>query len=489
MFLSHLASRRLGLAALAIALGGCSTLAPDYERPPLPVPASLDGASPDTTAVTYVPAAWRAVFVDQQLREVMELALANNRDLRVALLNIEKARAQYRIQRADSWPSVNLNGQHSASRSVIGEDATQVNRSSSLQAGLSSWELDLFGRLRSLNQQALETYLETEQTQRSTQLSLLSETASAWLEIAASQQRLAVARDTLASQQRTLALTRAMHDEGIVSGVDLASVQASVESARVDVSAYETDLAQARNALDLLAGTAVPDRLLPDAGLDAMQASVILSELPAGLPSSVLLLRPDVQAAEHALLAANANIGAARAAFFPSISLTAGAGIGSQSLSDLFDGGGHRIWSFAPSITLPIFNAGALRAELDVATLSRDINVAQYERAIQTAFRETADALAVRARIAERLDAQQALVAATQRSYDLADARYRNGVDSYLETLTAQRSLYAARQSLISLRLEEAINRITLFKVLGGDASNEAAPVAASAGTASALAP
>lgn len=474
--------RRLGLAALLFALGGCTTLAPDYERPQLPVPASLDGTA--NPAAAYAPLAWRAVFADPQLRQVIELALANNRDLRVALLNIEKARAQYRIQRADSWPSVNLNGQHSASRAVAGEDGTQVNRGSSLQAGLSSWELDLFGRLRSLNQQALETYLATEQTQRSTQLSLMAETASAWLEIAASKQRLAVAQDTLASQQHTLKLTRAMHEEGVVSGVDLASVQASVESARVDVSTYETDLAQARNALDLLTGMPVPAGLLPDAGHGAMQASVALSALPAGLPSTVLLQRPDVQAAEHALMAANANIGAARAAFFPRISLTAGAGIGSQGLSDLFDGGGHRIWSFVPSITLPIFNAGALRAELDVATVSRDINVAQYERAIQTAFRETADALAVRQRIAERLDAQQALVAANQRSYDLADARYRNGVDSYLETLTAQRSLYSARQGLIGLRLEEAINRITLFRVLGGDAGNEAAPVLASSASA-----
>lgn len=494
----------VALSGLLLVLAGCTSLAPDYQRPQTPVPAYFGAGTPSgqgtpadnapqaqlsdrSVADAYMPPAWQAVFLDPHLQQVLALALDNNRDLRVALLNIGKARAQYRIQGADAWPTVGASGQHSAARSVTSNDSTQVSRNSSLTAGITSWELDLFGRIASLKQEALETYLATEQTQRSARLSLLAEVADAWLEISAASQRLTLAKSTLDSQQRTLMLTLAMHAEGVVSGVDLASVQGSVESARVDVATYATTLSQARNALDLLAGASVAPGLLPleqtsttpDSEVLAketmssaaeMSALIALADVPANLSSAVLLQRPDVMAAEHALKAANADIGAARAAFFPKISLTAAAGIGSQGLSDLFDGGSHRVWSFVPSVTVPIFQGGALRAELEVAKISRDITVAQYEKAIQSAFREVVDALAVRQRIDERLQAQRALVAATQRSYQLADARYRNGLDSYLETLTAQRSLYSAQQNLITLQLAEAANRITLYKVLGGGA-------------------
>lgn len=460
------------VAALCCALGlaGCASLAPEYQRPEAPVPAHFPQPQADTVEsdglenveATLQP--WYEVFIDPRLQQVLELALANNRDLRMAVLNIEKARAQYRIQGAEQWPSIQASASQSAAR-VAGGDTT---RSYSAEVGLSSWELDLFGRVQSLSDQALETFLSTTQTQRSTRLSLLAEVAGQWLSVAAYQQQLELARQTLQSQQRSLELTRLRHQEGMVSGVDLASVEVSVESARADVASYDTSLAQARNALNLLAGAAVPETLLP-APQDTFDTLVALAPIPAHLSSSVLLQRPDVLAAEHGLRAANANIGAARAAFFPSVSLTAAAGVGSDSLSELFNGT-QRTWSFMPSIAVPIFNAGALRAELDVATISRDISVAEYELAIQTAFREVADALDERTRIDERLAAQRALVDAAQRSHTLADARWREGVDSSLEALTAQRDLYSAQQTLIALALTEAANRVTLYKVLGGGA-------------------
>lgn len=307
-------------------------------------------------------------------------------------------------------------------------------------------------------------------------MSLVAEVAADWLTVAADQQRLALAQQTLASQRQTLQLTELQHQQGIVSGLDLAQVQTSVESARADVASYTTQLATSRNALDLVVGAPVAADALPQA--TALESGVALAPLPAPLESRVLLQRPDVLYAEHTLKSANADIGAARAAFFPTISLTASTGRSSTALSSLFDAG-NRTWSFVPSISVPIFRAGALKAELDEARITRDVNVAEYEQAIQTAFSEVADALATRAQLDERVDAQRALVDVTQRSYSLADARYRNGVDSYLDALDSQRSLYSAQQDLITLRLTEASNRVTLYKVLGGGADAQSGtPVA-----------
>lgn len=450
-----------------LVLTACTSLAPAYQRPEAPVPARLGdqnapGDQPAAAEMTLQP--WNEVFIDPRLQQVLELALTYNRDLRVAVLNIEKARAQYRIQSAAQWPAIQASGGQSAARSVSGE----TSRSYSAEVGLSNWELDLFGRVQSLRDEALEDFLATGQTQRSTRVSLLAEVAGQWLSVAAYQQQLELARRTLDSQQRSLELTRLRYQEGMVSGVDLASMEASVESARADAASHDTNLAQAQNLLHLLVGTAIPDSLLP-APQDSLDELIALAPVPVNLSSAVLLQRPDVLSAEHDLRAANANIGAARAAFFPSVSLTAATGVGSTALSDLFDGP-QRIWSFVPSITVPLFNAGSLRAELDVARLSRDISVAEYEQTIQTAFREVADALDERSRIDQRLAAQQALVEATQRSHTLADALWREGVNSSLEALTAQRSLYSAQQNLITLSLAEATNRVTLYKVLGGGA-------------------
>ncbi len=461
-------------AACLTVLSGCVSMAPRYARPDAPVAsqfrdATAAGASDAATAPVST-LDWQQVFVDARLREVIGLALDNNRDLRIALLNIEEQRAQYRIQRAALFPTVQASASQSRARTSASGSTTGsagISQSATAEVGFSSWELDLFGRVRSLKDDALETWLATTETQRSTRLTLVAEVAADWLTVAADQQRLKLAQDTLASQRQTLKLTQDQHDQGVMSGVDLAQVQSTVESARVDVASYTTQLAQDRNALELLVGAPVGDALLP--GADALDASVALAPLPADLDSRVLLQRPDVLSAEHALKAANANIGAARAAFFPTISLTASTGRGSDALSSLFDSG-NRTWSFVPSITLPIFDAGALKGDLDVARIEKNIEVATYEKTIQTAFSEVADALVARANLAEQLGAQDALVDATRRSYTLADARYRNGVDSYLEALDSQRSLYSAQQDQISLRLTEASNRVTLYKVLGGGA-------------------
>lgn len=463
----------LAAATAVTLLSGCASLAPHYERPEAPVPsewrqgeaaAQATDGSADSPAVSRI--AWQAFFRDARLQQVIALALENNRDLRVAMSNIEKARAQYRIQRAAQLPSVAIDGGQTANGTDTGSGDFAISRQYSATVGFSGYELDLFGRVRSLKREALEAYLATEEAQRSTRLSLVAETAGDWLTLAADIERLALARKTLESQQESLKRSEARHAQGVASGLDLAQARTSVESARIDVATYTTQVEQDRNALELVVGAPVADALLPVEGTDT---PVALAEIPAGLDSSLLLDRPDVLSAEHTLKSANADIGAARAAFFPTITLTGSAGRGSDQLSDLF-GGGMRLWSFAPRISLPIFNAGSLRASLKVSEAQRDIAVATYEKAIQTAFREVADALAVRAGLQERLAAQQALVDTTARAYALAGTRYGNGVDSYLDVLDAQRSLYAAQQGLIGLRLVEASNRVTLYKTLGGQA-------------------
>ncbi|WP_017916318.1 efflux transporter outer membrane subunit [Xanthomonas sacchari] len=463
--------------ATLLALSGC-TLAPTYVRPAAPVPADLAavdaapaaGAAADTLAMPD----WQQVFLDPRLRQTIALALQNNRDLRVAVLSIDKARAQYRLQRAAQLPSFDANASMSRSRSSAASNddgVSQVSTSDTLQVGLSSWQLDLFGQLRSLKQEALQNWLSSAENQRNVRLTLVAQVAAAWLTVGADQAQLALAQQTLDSQAQTLQLTERRHSIGSASGLDLAQQQTSVESARVAVASAATQLAQARDALQLLVGAPVDAALLPTA--QAMQDSVALAPLPAHLSSAVLLQRPDVLAAEHTLQAANADIGAARAAFFPSLSLTASTGRSSDALSTLF-AAGSRTWSFVPSITAPIFHAGALKASLDASKLGKDIAVAQYEKAIQSAFAEVADALATRDHLQAQLTAQQALVDASQRSYTLADARYRAGLDGHLPVLDAQRSLFASQQALIALRLQDASNRVTLYQVLGGGADAQA---------------
>jgi len=471
--------RSLTLVAAAV-LAGCVNLAPDYQAPALPVPATLPSANVE--AGTPLDAGWRDFFVEPKLRGTIELALANNRDLRVAALNIERARAQYGIARAGLFPTIDVGAGGSRSRtpgslSTGGEPRYATQYSADL--GLTSYEIDLFGRVRNLSEAALQSFFQTEATQRGTQISLVAAVATAWLQLAADEQRLQLARHTLESQRRSFDLIQRGHGLGAQSGLALAQAQSTVDAARADAAAFDSQVEQDRNALALLVGATPPAELLPtpaatDPGTAAASAATAepapaarLLVPPAGLPSSVLQQRPDVLAAEHALRASNADIGAARAAFFPRIALTASAGTASSTLSGLF-ASGSSAWSFAPSISVPIFDGGANRANLRVAEAQQKIQLASYEKTVQTAFREVADALAERRTLAERLDAQRSLLDATSRSFSLSQSLFRSGASSYLDVLDAQRAYYAAQQTLIGLQLTEQTNRLTIYKVLGG---------------------
>ncbi|MDZ7595530.1 MAG: AdeC/AdeK/OprM family multidrug efflux complex outer membrane factor [Thiobacillus sp.] len=455
---------------LAATLTGACTMIPDYQRPAAPVPTTFPNAASIESPAEVPPAdaiAWRDYFADARLREVIALALANNRDLRVAALNIEKARAQYGIQRADLFPAIGATASQTVQRlpgDLTSSGQPETSRQYRATVGLSAYELDFFGRIRSLNAEALETYLGTDEARRSAQISLVAEVAIAWLALAADRERLALARSTFETRQQSHELTRRLFDAGAVSALDLHQAQTLLESARADAARYRSFVAQDENALALIVGAPLPAELLPDKLPDTASA---VPELPVGVPSEVLTRRPDILQAERSLRAANASIGAARAAFFPSISLTAAAGTASSTLGGLFDGGSG-IWSFMPQIRIPIFEAGRLRASLDVAEVQRDINVAQYEKAIQSAFREVADALAERATLTEQLDARRALVDATAAGFRLSEARYKGGVDSFLGLLDAQRTLYGAELDLIGVRLSAAANGVTLYKALGG---------------------
>lgn len=459
----------LGVIAAAALLTACTTLAPDYERPQAPVPDTWAQTDTDKQVTgSTADLGWQTFITDERLREVVALALKNNRDLRVAALNVERLQALYQVQRSELFPSVNLGGGQSAQRlpaDLSGTGQTRVTRQYSATVGVSAYELDLFGRVRSLRDAALSQYMATEFAQRSTQISLVSQVSIAYMTLAADRERLTLAEQTLKSRQETLRLTQRMYELGVSSALDLKQIQTTVDSARADVAGYTSLVAQDVNALTLLVGGPLRGELLPNNLSDS--ALTMTEDLPAGVPSNVLLQRPDVLQAEKALESANANIGAARAAFFPRISLTASAGSASASLDDLFKAG-QGYWSFVPQVTLPIFDGGRNRANLRVSEVDRDIALAQYEKAIQAAFRDVSDALAQRATVGEQAAAQEALVASTQDAYRLAKARYEKGIDDYLSTLDAQRSSYAAQQGLISVRLTQQVNRVTTYKVLGG---------------------
>jgi len=466
--------------SMAVLLAGCASMAPEYERPQAPVAADW-GSEAGKGDMRASDIGWREFFVDEKLRKLVEIALQNNRDLRVAALNIDRARAEYRIQRADLFPTVNAGAsatiQHNGSGSNAGNSTTGTgtttsssgggsgtNRNYRASVGLSAYELDFFGRIRSLNDQALQLFFATEEARRSTQISLVAEVANAWLTLAADRERLRLAQDTFASQKESYNLTRRRFELGVASELDVRQAQTTMDTAQVDVARYTALVRQDENALTLLLGTPLPQNLRPEG--DKIEVTA-LAELPAGIPSEVLQRRPDVLQAEHQLRAANANIGAARAAFFPTISLTASVGTASSELSGLF-GGGSGFWTFVPQITIPIFNAGRNQANLDVSEVQKDINIAQYEKAIQTAFREVADALAVKSTLDEQFAAQKSLVDATDVSYRLSEARFKSGIDSYLTVLDSQRAMYASQQNLITLRLIVLSNQVTLYRVLGG---------------------
>jgi len=458
-------------------LSGCSTMAPKYTQPVAPVPstwsgqktAPAEGAQPPQKAVADIP--WQEFFVDTQLGKLIDLALKNNRDLRIATLNIERSQAMYQVRRADLLPK--LDASAGANFQRVPETLSSTGRAMtteqySVGLGVASYELDLFGRVRSLKDQALEQYLSTEQARRSVQISLVSQVAATYLALAADSERLKLAKGTLASQQESYKLTKSRFEAGVSNSLAMYQAQTTVDAARVDIARYTTLVAQDENALNLVVGSQIPLELLPQALSESLTS---LKDIAPGLPSSILLSRPDIQQAEGQLKGVNANIGAARAAFFPRITLVSSVGFGSDELSGLFKGGAFA-WSFAPRISLPIFDGGTNKANLKVAEVDRDIAVAQYEKAIQTAFREVADALAQRGTIDEQLAAQQSLTDATSENYKLSQARFDKGVDSYLAVLDAQRSLYGAQQGLISTRLARLANLVTLYKVLGGGDTN-----------------
>lgn len=457
--------RTLALTA-ALAAAGCANLEPALPKAdaaipaqwPLPPMGIAAAHNADTAATADI--GWAEFFTDADLRAVIAQALDNNRDLRVAVLNVERARALHGIAQADRFPTVAVGGALNRN----GGNATVPDKVYSATLGVSAFELDLFGRVRNLSQAALEQYFAQEEGQRSAQLALIAEVANTYLTLAADRQARQIAQATLDNQQASHDLIVKRHRFGAVSGLDLSQSETTVESARAEVARYEGLIATDINALTLLVGAPVDPARLPRP--DNLAVSGVQA-LPAQLPSDVLLRRPDVRQAEHVLRSRNANVGAARAAFFPSISLTGSVGTASTELSDLFSSG-TRIWSFVPQITLPIFDAGRLRSNLEVSRADRDIALARYEQAIQAGFREVADALALTGTLAERQRAQAALLQAAERTHRLTQARYDRGLDSSLSLLDAQRTLYSAQQSVLAAQLAEQTNRVTLYKALGG---------------------
>ena len=461
------------LTIIVFLLSGC-TLAPKYTRPASPVPANwptgsayiyIEKNADDESAPLVSTLSWREFITDERLQKIIETALQNNRDLRVAVLNVERAKAYYGISRAELLPAVNAAGNMSkalvpADLSTTGSAVTSEQYGVNL--GISSWEIDFFGRIRSLKDQALEEYLATDQARRSAQIVLVSTVAQAYLTMAADRENLKLVASTLETQEASYKLIQKRYDAGIASELDLKRAESQVDTARGDVAHYIQLVAQDENALNLLVGSPISQDLLP-AELGSVSRP---KEISSGLSSELLLRRPDILSAEHQLKAANANIGAARAAFFPRISLTTFIGTASADLSGLFKPG-QGTWGFTPQIIIPIFDARTWSA-YDVTKVEKEISVAQYEKAIQTAFREVADALAEKNMVKQRIAAQQSLVDALADTYRLSEARYTKGIDSYLSVLDAQRSLYGAQQGLIMLNLIRINNQITLYKTLGG---------------------
>ncbi len=467
-----LSRRSLWATAGAAALLSACSMIPAYERPASPVAAdwpALSGVTPAANVPTAssIPASeieWQSFFRDPKLKQLIAAALKNNRDLRVTVLNIEQARAQFQIRRADQFPTVN------AALTGLRQPNTNGNGSitSAYSAGLAltAYELDFFGRVASLKETALAQYLATEEGRKTAQISLIATVANTYLSLLADADLLNITQQTLSTREASFKLSRLRFDNGVTSELDLRQAESLTEAARVALAQLLRQRSLDENALTLLVGQPITaDLALPaNAGLGSMP---LMLDVPAGLPSDLLSRRPDIRQAEQQLLAANANIGAARAAFFPRISLTASAGSASSRLSGLFESGSYG-WTLAPQLLLPIFDAGRNSAGLASANAGRDIAVAQYEKSIQSAFREVADALAGRATLGEQLRAQQAQANAEAVRFKLADLRYQNGVSSYLDQLDAQRALFAAQQALVQTRLAQLQSQVTLYKTLGG---------------------
>jgi multidrug efflux system outer membrane protein len=455
--------------AAAMLLAGCS-LIPTYERPAAPVPTTYPGdpTQPAGQAAASLP--WQDFFTDPRLAGLIQTSLANNRDLRVSVLNIEQARAQFQIERSALFPALGLTGSGSRSSpnayQAVDPSLGSVSSQYSVNFGFTAWELDFFGRIRALKDQALAQYLATDETRKAVQISLIASVANGWLTLLADDELLEITRQTLSTREESVRLTKLRFDNGVSSELDFQAANSLLETARASYAQQLRTRQQDENALALLLGAPVPADATAGGtkGLDGISP---MPDVPAGLPSDLLAERPDIRSAEQQLIAANANIGAARANFFPRVSLTSSIGTASTEFSGLFDRG-SKAWSFAPSVTLPIFNAGANIATLDSAKAGREIAVAQYEKSVQTAFREVADALAGRATLGEQVRAQRAQADAESVRFKLSDLRYRNGIASALDLLDAQRSLFTAQQSAVTTRLLQLQNQVTLYRTLGG---------------------
>ena len=449
------------IGILAVFTTGCASLEPPLPTADPDLPQQWPDAPPSPQTDTPAPAdlGWREFFQDASLQRLISRALANNRDLRVAVLNIEKARAQYRLQRASQLPWV----AGSATAEQIGGSQIPDSSNYSIGIGVTAFDVDLSGRVRALSAVAQQQLFTQEAIRRATQIALIAEIATVYLTLALDQEQAQLSRATLQTYQESYRLIEKRFKLGAISALELEQSRTQVEAARVDVARYEGQIAQDRNALTLLVGVPVETALLPTALLDPMRGFPLP---PAGLPATVLLRRPDVQAAEHQLRAANANIGAARAAFLPSVTLTGSLGLASTELLELFSNG--LVWRFLPQVSVPIFQAGRLEAAVDSAVADRDIALARYEKAIQTGFRQVADGLTAAAALGQQYEAQAALTEAATRAEQLAKLRYQAGRDSYLGLLDAQRTLYAAQQRLLATWLAAQLNRLTLYQVLGG---------------------
>ena len=457
------------VVAGAALLTGCVNLAPQYEQPAPPAETADKWAvNPADAAVRRGPVVpWEQFFLDERLRKVIRLTLDNNRDLRQAMLEVERLRALYRVSRSELLPAVGAAASATHARSSSDATLPGAPRTSHVYAAnlaMTSYELDLFGRIRNLNEQALQGFQASVDARRSAQNTLIAEVAMLWLSVGADRAMLDLSRETLKSQSASYALVEKSFKAGAANQLELSQAQSTVSAAKAAVESARKSLMQDRNALRMLAGAELPEELLPG-GLEL--GATMPATLPPELPSEVLLNRPDIAIAEHQLRSANANIGVARAAFFPRVTLTSSIGTLSAEMSNLFDGG-RGTWSFAPSVSVPLFTGGALTANLEAAKIAQKQSVAAYEKAIQSAFREVNDALAAESTVTGRLAAQDELVKATSSAYRLAELRYRHGVDSYLSVLDAQRAYVGARQAQIGARLERAVSLVTLYKVLGG---------------------
>jgi len=443
------------------------------------IAASYPQAEP--TAVAEQPSiavlGWQEFFADPALKSLIQLGLDNNRDLRTAALNIQRAQAQYQIRRADQLPTVNASG------SVSQRGVPSINRFGpfddrvtdySVNLGTTSYEVDLWGRVANLKDAALQSYLASQSNQQTVQISLIGQIAQAYLSLGFNQAQLNLAEQTLKAQQDSLSLNRKRLDAGISSAVPVRQSEISVENARLAIGNFKTQIEQDKNLLNLLVGQTVPAELLPRRAPQQITSTAALS---TGLPSDLLRNRPDLAQAEFNLKAAGANIAAARAAFYPSISLSGNLGLSSIRAGDLFTKDAFS-YSFGPSISLPIFDGGARRANLDISKVDQQLALTAYEQAIQSAFREVADVLAERATLQERIDAQTRLVDATRGNYELSQARFKAGLDSFLNVLDAQRGLFSAEQSLISLQQSSLLTQVNLYKALGGGGLKPTEPAA-----------